>query len=77
MGVNAHLILLSNFIYRLRVELIVLAIAFIGLALELILGIITLWIFQRYRATCGCYTKITGSEFMFQMNISTVALRSL
>jgi len=47
MGVNAHLILMSNFIYRLRVELIVLVIAFIGLALELILGIITLWIFQR------------------------------
>ena len=29
-------------------ELIILVIAFTGLALELVLGIITLWIFQRY-----------------------------
>ena len=63
MGMNARLVLLSDFIYRLRVELIVLVIAFIGLALELILGIITLWIFQRYRVTCGCCIKRIGSEF--------------
>ena len=42
----AHAILI--FFHRLRVELIILVIAFTGLALELVLGIITLWIFQRY-----------------------------
>ena len=50
-----HTILI--FFHRLRVELVILVIAFTGLALELVLGIITLWIFQRYFIQCGTSLK--------------------
>ena len=40
---------------RLRVELVLLAIAYTGLGLEVLLGIITLWIFQRYECASMMY----------------------
>ncbi len=33
--------------YRLRLELIFMALSYLGILLEVILGIITLWIFQK------------------------------